>query len=1345
MPKKITSILAFQAATLTRTTGDEIQVAGSNDVGLYRQYHAATRRRLGEPDTLTLTLWGAAPWVVDKKLKRRDRLYTVYDDASEEAWRITALDYRLGGEASELVLTCEPLWTDLASDVFFYVRETGAAAGLPRPLAFQVPLTGLTVSTALGTIFDAEYGIGAMFTLGTVEATFSGDAAFLDANGSTYLELIHQVCEQVTDSLDSAGTPKRCEFEAAYVPSGTGTGTYTFNFYTYVGLTSAERSGGIDPDSRPITEPGGTEEGNSLQIDIREEVGEYFNRLVAFGGAEDERIALTDFWMEIDSFSFDGTTYTAVLADDLVYAGGIFAGQPCYVQGAFTFSAGTITGANVPNELEFTLDASVSPPGPSWIKIQIDLDSGEIADCPYVHLVAGHEDTYGVVERVVVFEEVSAYENLFETVGGDPTFSSGATAAANGLVEIGAPTLAQNTDDFRFSSGTAALEMQADTGEGVRTAVMRIPFDDTRRYFSVWCALSLTAGRVRMQLVNAVTGQTFPPATGDFHAESSSNALLSISIDGAEIVVLGEKVFIGGGFTAYDEWWVQIIAQEDGTVCYLDALTVVQSAVHEPYRKDMGKKALYRAAADFLVSFNRTLEAEYDTEFFDADHYDVAAGLNEVVLGSWVRYRALWDGSQYLVDFTARVTEVVEEEDPVLGRYHKRARISKRNPDLADRLAAQKAQVPRLPERPLIPYEPTPVEDLNIEAQATTATYTYTAHNAGTGTLSPSFWVGGDSTGRLRTIRIADPDEFTLFNVSSGGGSAGINHGDFYLDPGGNLWYYFPNNGDPFGTPDGDVHICRASAELGIFEEVVNTELAVPGFNPDMSLAVRPSDGKIIFNTTASKIHTCDLDGSNIQEVDLAEGTKLAWHPDQDTYPDYFYAMDFSPPHLRLIDASDGSLIDLNNNYLGGFRTFVVPRLPDVMPSGANYACLAVGDDGADGFLIAFEGDDINTEVDSFTLPGRFVDAVDFDYADIEQNGTSGRILFLDLSSQTQYELDLGFTGPATTVGASGGASTGVEHMSLAPYFSLRTQKQFAAPDRIIYPGGSDGKIYSVSLSALTSPTELHDAGVALRQLAYDISYETTGWTEWVKWVQDGDPTTGIQDGNAWICRMRKDGSFLSGFDTGQAFEADYNSLAINGFDRRPLYGAEASGDVYWAEYDGSRHVVLNGNRVCSLLAWHLDKRGEYHFILRDTGGPQLTLYNSTPTNLWFASDYYAMRAPLFHDVMPSAANRQLYAAYDDGAGTTEIRAFDGVSSTVVDSFAVSGWHSNIAEPFLDIDYKSVFADGDQGLVYYVEDNGGTRTLKTIDIGLNLSATSVGTTTAKYGGLLMPKIVTPNP
>ena len=1003
MPKKITSILAFKASTLTRGASDEIQAAGSNSVGLYRQYHAAVQRLLrlpGEttftPDKLTLTLWSGSPWCTDRLLGRRDRLYTVYDDATEEAWRITELDYTLGtGEGDSLVVTAHPLWWhDLRARVFFYVRETGAAAGVPRPLAHQVPLTGLTLQEALAdVIFAPEYGMPALFTLGTVEATIASDGVFVDANLSNYFELILSVCDQVRSTTDASGAPKNCEFEALYTPDGVNAGSYAFNFWEEVGLTSAERSGGVDPDSRPITEPGGPgpvtgPKGNSLQLSIREEGEDYFNRLVPFAGPEDERIGIAGLWFQAQSWAFSSPSWTLTLADDVIYAGGIYVGQPCYVQNGFTFVTGTVTASAFPNQITFTPDTPTTLINVVWIKIQIDLASGETADCPFVHLVAGHEDTYGVVERAIAFEEVSPYENLFEKIGGDPTFSSGATALANGLAVVGSPVLAQNTDTFRYSHGTAALKVTANTGEGVRTLALRIPKDETRRYFSVWLALSLESGRVRMELVNVLTGQTYPPKDGDFHAESSSNALLSISIDGAECVVEGTKIEIGGGVTHYDEWQVEIIAQQDATVAYLDALTVVQSAVHEPYRKGMGKRALYLAAAEYLLSVTRQDEPEYETEFFDVDHFDDAAGLNEAVVGSYCRVRALptADGTAYAVDFTARVTELVEEEDPVLGRFTKRARVARRNLNVADRLAARQAQVPRLPERPLIPYEPVPQTDLDITAQAKTATYAYAAGAASA--ILGFTHVAYVASGTIRRAPITDPSATTNLVTPAGG----CTQFAYYWDGAVEWFYYLHSSG-------GNVEIRRIHTDGTGDASVVATALTMD--TARTGIAVRPTDGKILF-VSSGRVNRCDLDGSGIEQIHNVGMRQVWWHSNP-AKPNHWVALT-TTDQLSIRQWVSGTTSGaVSTAAVSSYKDGCSPldtSIPDPHSFRARFGTN----------LITFVEDDLTTSIHSKALNNNASYGVDIDYNTdtyYYSDDTVDHLYRSDLDADTN-EVDLG-------------------------------------------------------------------------------------------------------------------------------------------------------------------------------------------------------------------------------------------------------------------------------------------------------------------------------------------------
>lgn len=226
----ITAINVFDADDYSRAVAAEVRDSNlSNDIWPYVR-KAEVHERLRYPAKLTLDVVGGSEWNTDFLIKSRHRVYVTYSDATVVPYRVKTV--RFDANSGDVKVVCEHLWNDLKDLHLAYRRQFESPDSYLTSLRF--PFARMTVDAALDIIFDAEFGCPSLFAKGTVDAAFSSTEIALNSNGSSFLDLIKSISDQISGGF---------EFSTSYAAGDPG--TLTFNFEPTVGTQTT-------PSDRPI-------------------------------------------------------------------------------------------------------------------------------------------------------------------------------------------------------------------------------------------------------------------------------------------------------------------------------------------------------------------------------------------------------------------------------------------------------------------------------------------------------------------------------------------------------------------------------------------------------------------------------------------------------------------------------------------------------------------------------------------------------------------------------------------------------------------------------------------------------------------------------------------------------------------------------------------------------------------------------------------------------------------------------------------------------------------------------------------------------------------------------------
>jgi len=584
-----------------------------------------------------------------------DTIKITYDDATASYWRVYKVDIEHAGGRPTRV-ECLPYWTMLDRRAVRVTRSPNVFVDV------TLALTGLTVAEALAVIAGSTYNAPPYFQAGTVDSAFSSSVVNVEANGESHLDLLWKLMDDL--AVDNSGAP--AEFEIEW---NSGDSKFDINVKPQIGLTASEESGGADATLRPIDSPTGgavASKGNRIKLNQSTGSKDFFNRIVPFSNTEEEPVTIGQCEWGVSSASLNTpsagqTTINlrgeAIVNDiDLDASGTVYFGN----EDVGFFEILSFTDADT-----FVIDGLQS----TWTLPGRFTSNSSGTELVYLELAGASSDN-AIAERSVAFDipPFANWINYPDRVASSGLHSADLSDWTGGLPDgwsaISASTITEVTDAQYVRHGTSSAKVQANTDDGIEVDVSIQP---TQRspYYSMYVNMYVESGRVRLTLEDG-NGTVWP--TGEEQAESNSKELRAISVGGME--PLNSSGSIGDGFTVT----LKITALVDGTIFYVDSASVTRTTYPIPYRGVMGLNELWRAAARFL-SENGGVKSEYSGEFYDRDHYGTGS-YEEALIGSHVRIRDAFDGSSFDLSVDARIVELEEKEDVVLGRLQKKVKVS---------------------------------------------------------------------------------------------------------------------------------------------------------------------------------------------------------------------------------------------------------------------------------------------------------------------------------------------------------------------------------------------------------------------------------------------------------------------------------------------------------------------------------------------------------------------------------------------------------------------------------------------------------------------------------------------
>src|SRR5690625_251551 len=657
----LTRIDVYRPGGYAEASADEIRVDGDNDLLPYLASLPEVREERSQPHRLSLSVIAPSAWNASRLLRARTRLTTRYSDGTYRSWRITRLRAPADG-SGDMEVTAEPLWLDLADSTFRYYRTDNTS----RSRA----LRNITFQRAIETALAAENGRPSIIRLGGIESAIADRLVNLEANLTSHLDLIRDLCAQA-----------ECEYETR--EEG---GLVYLDFVRQVGWSAEEHAAGQPlPSLRPIEGPSRLGASNRRSLIEDADAADYFSRVIPVVTAGGEPQTIRSLWWKV----IEGGSGSFKLEADLpIWRNGVYNGfAAVFEDGLYARITGCQTDGSI------TITGSKTVTAGAYVKLAQIIEgpgTGAVADHTIVDLDYLHdpdlEAASGTSERHHELVDAAPFENLFEQIG-DPAIS----AALTGWQAFGgAFTQAAQSDLYTFH-GTHSLRVTGHSGAGVRTLTMTLPQGARRRspYVSAWLSIRALAGAATMRIVDVTGGgrTVYPPAndsqiyiSGGDEADLAA-AVAGVEMDGSEFVVEVELV-------------------EDGSEIIIDAVTATQSAGAWEYVPHMGPRAMFAQGLRYLQEQGGFRPSRFDAEVFDVSQYASGIDGDEIRAGSWVTLRDFYDREgQYQLEDTARVESVRYLEDPRQGRIEKTVSLSGRRSTFLDYLRTP----PVRPRSPLVP------------------------------------------------------------------------------------------------------------------------------------------------------------------------------------------------------------------------------------------------------------------------------------------------------------------------------------------------------------------------------------------------------------------------------------------------------------------------------------------------------------------------------------------------------------------------------------------------------------------------------------------------------------------
>lgn len=644
----------------------------------------------GEVPEMTLLVLQSSMFIIKRVITERTQLWLGFDEDDDgeadswEPWRVTSVDIAAAGHSPALI-KAQPMWADMVTSTFRYVR-----ADIYNSVSYRLPVRKIVFQDALDLIFDFDYGCPSNMRLGTIAAGLEDVIVTLDANASSHMELVANVCKAVAEY-----TGLTCEFNHRYTGGNPNSPSADllihWDFWVEAGWTEDEYLTGIPmPERRPIQEPG-YGESNLLDLRIVDGDNDLFTMVIPFGGRDETtRVGIGGLEWDIDPVV--GLTYfplpqetKIVLVDPIIYFPDLYDGNFSIVTNDPVFKYFDILRVEEPNII--WVFGNVTQGTPTTIQILSSKGAGKTGgigtEVTYVFDPV-LEEKFGRVELPIDFPDIPPYENIYERETGDSGDMSGDGVPAGWTPGSGV-TITQVTDAPYVSFGTRALKIEFtnvldtafSTGFAL-TPTQRSP------QFSFWIAGRAEVGSVRVSLVDANgRGEPVGNEKAEFHND--------------ELGAIGAGGLLPGAGSAR----LRFTALEAPSTLYVDAITITQSIGPWEYAREMGPKALYFAAVRYMKREGGiTKQVRYDGDLFDPHVLDEDNNLfDEIVLGRWVRVQTFHepDGVNAdipVINFDARITEITTTEDPNFGRLQKRVSFEIQRLNVTKRFTFETARWP---------------------------------------------------------------------------------------------------------------------------------------------------------------------------------------------------------------------------------------------------------------------------------------------------------------------------------------------------------------------------------------------------------------------------------------------------------------------------------------------------------------------------------------------------------------------------------------------------------------------------------------------------------------------------
>jgi len=607
-------------------------------------------QKMGEAESLSITFnaWTAAATTIEadgKMAMRRRRIIRLeYDDASFREYRIREFTRDVSGDA-DAVLRGVHLPNEELRRLHPKQHLTGGFT------LVQMRLIGLSPQVALDGLFGATWNGPSLIKAGTVNGSITVSEVNLFTDGT----------QSFADVLKDLAVQCEGEVELNY---HSGSDKYVVDIYPQIGLTSGERSGGIEPENRPIEIgdlTGVLSANNRMKNRRRSDSRSYFSRIMPLGGGADDTVTIGAAEWTVNSGSFNvGSGYTKLtLSDDPVY---LDEGQTGEYFGNGSEGFALITKSTSP-------DLVYVSGNETGIVGQKGLFADNSGGDELVHM-NNPAALDGIFEKVQRFSNVGPFKNHVPNAD-ISDWSAGLPVSWSKIV--GPETVTENTDARYTQVGTKSAKIVCGTDEGLQVGITVDA--DSNSYWSCWVYLRVTAGGVKLEFHDF--DGIIEPVEGE--AGSTDNNLLAIVIQGLEPAK-------GAGA-------LKVIATEPGTTFYLDAATMTNSTAAYEFVPHMGPTGLWHETARFIREKDEYEDA-YETSFLDVSFNN--GSLHEVDIGSWVRVKDVPNqgSASHDIQFDARVIEIRSEEDHHTGAFKKAVKVSRRTRNFTDRFRERLPQYP---------------------------------------------------------------------------------------------------------------------------------------------------------------------------------------------------------------------------------------------------------------------------------------------------------------------------------------------------------------------------------------------------------------------------------------------------------------------------------------------------------------------------------------------------------------------------------------------------------------------------------------------------------------------------